>query len=58
MLGCNACVEPEVEKPRENPPEDFEEDAASWVSLCHLFTISRAIGSKWYDDTMAADETD
>jgi len=58
VLGCNACWLPEVENPREKPPDDFEEDAASCVSLCHLLTTSRAKGSKWYEETSAAEETD
>jgi hypothetical protein len=37
----------DVEKPKENPPEDLEEAAASWVSLCHRRTTSLAIGSRW-----------
>lgn len=36
----------EVENPKENPPDDFVEDAASCVSLCHLRTTSRAIGRR------------
>lgn len=49
---------PDDEKPSEKPPEDFVEVAASWVSLCHLRTTSRAIGRRWYADTSAAAETD
>lgn len=46
------------ENPKENPPDDFVEVAASCVSLCHLRTTSRAIGRRWYDDTRAAEETE
>lgn len=49
---------PPEEKPRENPPPDFAEAAASWVSLCHRFTTSLAIGRRWYEDTRAADDTE
>lgn len=38
---------PEDEKPREKPPEDLLLAAASWVSLCHLRTTSRAMGRRW-----------
>jgi hypothetical protein len=46
------------EKPRENPPDDLVLAAASWVSLCHRLTTSRAIGRRWYDDTRAEDDTE
>jgi hypothetical protein len=46
------------ENPRENPPPDFVDVAASCVSLCHLRTTSRAMGRRWYDETRAAEETD
>ena len=49
---------PDVENPRENPPDDFVEVAASCVSLCHLRTTSRAIGRRWYEETRAAEETE
>ncbi|KAH6607257.1 hypothetical protein Trco_003570 [Trichoderma cornu-damae] len=39
--------EPPEEKPSEKPPDDLEEAAASWVSLCHRRTTSLAIGSRW-----------
>ena len=58
VLGCKACWLPEVEKPSEKPPEDLDDDAASWVSLCHLLTTSRAIGSRWYEETRAAEDTE
>jgi hypothetical protein len=44
-LLTGICPEDD-EKPRENPPEDFVEEAASCVSLCHLRTTSRAMGNK------------
>jgi hypothetical protein len=34
------------EKPR-NPVDDFDDEAASCVSLCHLRTTSRAMGRRW-----------
>jgi hypothetical protein len=37
----------DVEKPREKPPEDLLEAAASCVSLCHRRTTSFAIGRRW-----------
>jgi hypothetical protein len=37
---------PEEENPRENPPDDFVDVAASCVSLCHLRTTSRAMGRR------------
>ena len=49
---------PDAENPRENPPDDFVEVAASCVSLCHLRTTSRAIGRRWYEETRAAEETE
>jgi hypothetical protein len=48
----------EDEKPREKPPDDLVEAAASWVSDCHLRTTSLAIGRRWYEDTRAADDTE
>lgn len=58
VLGCRACAEPEVENPKENDEDDLEDDAASCVSLCHLLTMSRAMGRRWYEETIAADDTD
>lgn len=46
------------EKPREKPPPDLAEAAASWVSLCQRRTTSLAMGSRWYDETRAAEETE
>lgn len=48
----------EVENPREKPPEDLLEAAASWVSLCHRRTTSLAMGRRWYDETRAAEDTE
>ncbi len=48
----------DVENPKENPPEDLVELAASCVSLCHLLTTSFAIGSRWYEEIKAAEETE
>jgi hypothetical protein len=48
----------EVENPREKPPEDLLEAAASWVSLCHRRTTSLAIGRRWYEETRAAEDTE
>jgi hypothetical protein len=48
----------EDEKPRENPPDDLVLAAASWVSLCQRRTTSRAMGSRWYDETRAEEDTD
>ena len=49
---------PDPPNPRENPPDDLAEEAASCVSLCHLLTISFATGRRWYEDTSAAEDTD
>lgn len=46
------------ENPKEKPPDDLVLAAASWVSLCHRLTTSRAIGRRWYADTRAEDDTD
>jgi hypothetical protein len=48
----------EVENPKEKPPDDLVELAASCVSLCHLRTTSRAIGRRWYEDTKPAEDTE
>lgn len=58
VLGCKECWLPEVVKPREKLPDDLDDDAASCVSLCHLFMKSRAIGRRWIEETRAAEDTE
>ena len=58
FAAASECWLPEVENPRENPPDDLDEDAASCVSLCHRRTTSFAIGRRWYEETKAAEETE